>query len=89
MALIPVDHAQMEFQTDVAVMAMCVKCPCGNYLFVGRSQESRRTHDAKSWTNLKCPTCPATFTAGMQHVEHRKVPVLLFERGYCSPDSLE
>ena len=89
MSVIPVDHAPMELHTEIAIQAMCVKCPCGNFLFVGRAGEARRTRDAKFWNNLKCPTCTDSFTAYLDDVEYKRVPVLLFERGFCSPESLE
>lgn len=89
MALIPVDTTAMELPTELAVEALCVKCPCGNYLFVGRAKESRRVRDPRFWNNLKCPTCIGTFTAYLEDVQQRSVPVLLFERGFCSSESID
>lgn len=89
MALVPVDTAPFELHTELAIEALCVKCPCGNYLFVGRAQESRRVRDPRFWNNLKCPTCTEPFTAYIEEVQQRRVPVLLFERGYCSAESID
>jgi hypothetical protein len=89
MALVPLDTFLMELPTELAVEALCVTCPCGNYLFVGRAQESRRARDPRFWNNLKCPTCTSTFTAYLEDVRQRSVPVLLFERGFCTPEALE
>jgi hypothetical protein len=89
MALIPVDASLMELPTEIAVEALCVKCPCDNYLFVGRAQASRRVRDPRFWNNLRCPTCSGVFTAYLEDVSRRTVPVVLFERGYCTAEALE
>lgn len=89
MALVPVDTTSMELTTELMVEALCVTCPCGNHLFVGRAQKSRRAGDPRFWNNLRCPTCTGTFTAYLEDVQQRSVPVLLFERGFCTAEALK
>jgi hypothetical protein len=76
------------FKPGNIVHCMSVKCPCGNWVFIGIAGHLRRAGDVRSWDNLKCPTCTDSFSANYESLELVAVPFLIFELGYCTPETL-
>jgi hypothetical protein len=76
------------FKLGNIVQCMSAKCPCGNWVFIGIAGHLRRASDVRSWDNLKCPTCADGFSATYESLELVAVPFLIFELGYCTPETL-
>jgi hypothetical protein len=76
------------FKPGNIVPCMSAKCPCGNWVFIGIAGHLRRAGDIRSWHNLKCPTCTDAFSANYESLELVAVPFLIFELGYCTPETL-
>src|SRR3954451_14272414 len=80
--------ADSFFKLGNIVQCMSAKCPCGNWVFIGIAGHLRRASDVRSWSNLKCPTCLDGFSAEYESLELVFVPFLVFELGYCTPETL-
>ena len=81
-------HLDPLFKPGNIVPCMSAKCPCGNWVFIGIASHLRRAGDIRSWHNLKCPTCTDGFSASYESLELVAVPFLIFELGYCTPETL-
>jgi hypothetical protein len=89
-AVVPARQSHLDplFTPGNTVQCMSAKCPCGNWVFIGIAGHLRRASDVRSWDNLKCPTCTDGFSADYESLELVAVPFLIFELGYCTPETL-